>query len=126
MKHTKSLLQLDWSRCFFPNCTNPPTQVHHVMHGPNRQRADEDGLVIHVCQACHDAIHFGTETAGRMDRSLKRLAQLKWEEQWKDTHTVGYFRSTQEVEEYVRIRNQKARQAWFERYGRNYLDEVST
>ena len=123
MKHIKSVLQTDWDRCFFNICGNPPTQIHHVMHGnaANKRKAEEDGLLIHVCAKCHEAIHFDKESSGRMDRSLKRLAQIKWEEGWKARHTMGIFKSVREVEDYVSIQEDKARQAWMDRYGRNYL-----
>lgn len=124
MKTIKSTLQTDWDRCFFPNCQNPPTQVHHVMHGnsANKRKAEEDGLLIHVCAKCHEAIHFDKESSGRMDRSLKRLAQIKWEEDWKTRNTFHVtLRSVKEVEDYVAELNRRAREAWMKRYGRNYL-----
>lgn len=120
MKHTKSIIQLDWDHCFFPNCPNEPTQVHHVLHGPNREKADEDGLVIHVCASCHDAIHFGKE-GGPMDRSLKRLAQIKWEENEKSRRVKNVtLRSVKEVETYIDSVEKEIRADWMKRYGRNY------
>lgn len=122
MKTIKSIIQLNWDKCFFPNCTNRPTQIHHVMHGPNRKKAEEDGLLIHVCPMCHEAIHFSKDSSRKLDRNLKRLAQIKWEEGWKARHTMGIFKSVREVEDYVAIQEDKARQAWLDRYGRNYLE----
>lgn len=124
MKTIKSTLQTDWDRCFFPNCQNPPTQVHHVMHGnsANKRKAEEDGLLIHVCATCHDMIHFDKEASGRTDRSLKRLAQIKWEENWKARNTVQVtLKSVKEVDDYVTDLNRRAREAWLKKYGRNYL-----
>lgn len=124
MKTIKSVLQGDWDRCFFPNCQNPPTQVHHVMHGnsANKRKAEEDGLLIHVCATCHEMIHFDKDASGRTDRSLKRLAQLKWEDRWKAKNTNQItLKSVKEVEDYMNELNQKARNAWMKRYGRNYL-----
>ena len=124
MKTIKSVLQGDWDRCFFPNCQNPPTQVHHVMHGnsANKRKAEEDGLLIHVCATCHDMIHFDRDASGRTDRSLKRLAQIKWEESWKARNTVQVtLKSVKEVDDYVTDLNRRAREAWLKKYGRNYL-----
>ena len=122
MKRRKndSILQLDWDRCFFPNCSNPPTQVHHVMHGPDRDKATEDGLLIHVCHTCHDAIHFG-KNGGAIDRSLKKLAQTKWEEREKAKRIYHVtLKSVREVDEYVDGIEREIRADWMKRYGRNY------
>ena len=124
MKTIKSVLQGDWDRCFFPNCQNPPTQVHHVMHGnsANKRKAEEDGLLIHVCATCHEAIHFDKDASGRLDRGLKRLAQIKWEESWKARNTVQVtLKSVKEVDDYVTDLNRRAREAWLKKYGRSYL-----
>lgn len=124
MKTIKSVLQGDWDRCFFPNCQNPPTQVHHVMHGnsANKRKAEEDGLLIHVCATCHEMIHFDKDASGRTDRSLKRLAQIKWEESWKARNTVQVtLKSVKEVDDYVTDLNRRAHEAWLKRYGRSYL-----
>lgn len=122
MKHIKSVLQTDWDRCFFNICGNPPTQIHHVMHGPDRRKAEEDGLIIYVCRTCHDLIHFDKDRSGQTDRALKRLAQLKWEERWKTKNTTQVtLKSVKEVEDYMAEQAKRARLAWMARYGRNYL-----
>lgn len=122
MKRIKSIIQLDRDRCFFPSCPNMPTDVHHVMHGPDRSKAEEDGLFIFVCRECHDLIHFDKDRSGQTDRALKRLAQLKWEERWKTKNTTQVtLKSVKEVEDYMEEQAKRARLAWMARYGRNYL-----
>lgn len=72
---------------------NNPSEVHHIMFGPNRQLADEDGLTVHLCRHCHDLVH--AEALG-YDDLLKAIAQ-------------GTYQKTHSYEE------------WFARYGKNYL-----
>lgn len=81
----------DYTPCFL--CGATATEIHHMIHGPDRKKADEDGLVVPLCRECHNKVHFG---GGGLDRELKRTAQLWYEKE----HT---------------------REEWMERYGRNYL-----
>ena len=74
-------------------------QKHHCLGGPDRQKADDDGLWVWLCADCHiagkHAVHgpYGTQYR----QMLRREAQAAYER----THT---------------------REEWMERYGRNYLD----
>lgn len=73
-------------------------ETHHAMHGPNRKKADEDGLVVPLCRMHHIELHHGAD-GHKLDESIKRKAQYAWMKTYGKT-----------VEE------------WRERYGRNYLD----
>lgn len=74
-------------------CHRQASDIHHMIHGPDRKKAEEDGLVVPLCRVCHSKVHFG---GGGLDRELKRTAQLWYEEE----HT---------------------RDEWMKRYGRNHL-----
>lgn len=74
-------------------CHRQASDIHHMMHGPDRKKADKDGLVCPLCRSCHDKVHFGD---GTYDRRLKQEAQTWYER----THS---------------------RDEWMKRYGRNYL-----
>ena len=34
-------------------CGRPTTEIHHLLIGPDRKKADEDGLTLPVCSNCH-------------------------------------------------------------------------
>lgn len=51
-------------------------QLHHCQHGPNRSRADEDGLTVHLCVTCHTNLH----SRGWGDKELKQISQRAWED----------------------------------------------
>lgn len=72
--------------------------THHCIFGSKRKLADEDGLVVKLCATCHHAIHTASNDFDlSMQRSLKKIAQEKWEEK-KGT-----------------------REEFINRYGKNYL-----
>lgn len=95
---SKSILQ-DEKKCYISGATNG-LQKHHVMNGPNRRLAEEDGLWVwlrwdyHIENSPHNTPHNCRE----VDLMLKRVAQRRYEE----THT---------------------RDEWMARYGKNYLEE---
>lgn len=75
-------------------CGSPgPLQLHHCIHGVNRKRADEDGLVVWLCVECHTNLH----QRGWDDRTLKVIAQTMWMR-----------------------KNHKTTEEWIQRYGKNY------
>lgn len=64
----------DYEYCFF--CGNEPHGVHHLIFGSaSRKLADEDGLFIPICDACHtmgktgDKIH-GNSKAEALSKAL--------------------------------------------------------
>lgn len=71
------------------------TERHHVLHGTaNRKKAEEDGLTVMLCHACHASVH----DKGIGDRLLQQVGQFTWEHVYGD------------------------RDAFIARYGKNYLD----
>lgn len=49
--------------------------VHHLIHGSNRQLADKYGLTVPLCRGCHSRVH----DTGWMDERLKRYGQAVFE-----------------------------------------------
>lgn len=92
----KSILQTDGTFCFY--CQGYATETHHVIGGAhsNRVYCEEDGLTIRVCRRCHDKIH----SSATLSRSLKKLAQEKWE---------------------ARSMAENPRKEWMKRYGRSWI-----
>lgn len=92
----KSILQED-KECFVTHDTEG-LHVHHIMNGPNRRLAEEDGLWIylrwdhHIENSPYKTPHNDRET----DLYYKAMAQKKYEE----THS---------------------REEWMARYGRSFL-----
>lgn len=58
---------------------------HHVMNGPNRRRAEKDGLWIYLCRSCHDRTHFDPDWSGKNMLLLKCEAQKSWQEHYRKT-----------------------------------------
>lgn len=68
---------------------------HHCLHGTaKRKLADEDGLTVNLCAACHSALH----DKGLYDLKLQQLAEQTWLKHYDKT-----------VED------------WIKRYDKNYL-----
>lgn len=51
-------------------------ELHHMLHGTRRAKADKYGLTCHLCRECHQALH----DKGLHDRELEALAQAEFEE----------------------------------------------
>lgn len=75
-------------------CHRQASDIHHMMHGPDRKKADKDGLVCPLCRECHNEVHFGD---GTLDHQLKQDAELMY----LRTHTFAEY---------------------MQRYNRNYFD----
>ena len=90
----KSIIQSDPGICHL--CGGRATQTHHIFGAANRKWSDAYGLTIRVCARCHDAIHFEKDS-GSLQRMLHEEGQRAWEDHYGD------------------------RQAFMNRFGRNYL-----
>lgn len=94
----KSLFVTKKEQCYICNViTN--TELHHIIFGKNRKKADEDGLTVYLCHNCHrgtNGIH--GKNGHDKDIALKREAEFLWI--LKNNETVDKF---------------------IERYGKNYL-----
>ena len=71
----RSILQTDPDRCFL--CQRyGPVHTHHVFYGPQRPKADKDGLTVRLCLDCHEHVH--KYPKGQTNTELRREAQRKW------------------------------------------------
>ena len=95
-----SIITGDMEYCFF--CGRPAEHGHHLIFGSsNRQKADEDGLMVPVCYRCHTT---GPVTMRIHDNIMaeklsKMLGQMACEKQRisegntpQEAHTMFYRR----------------------------------
>ena len=86
-------------------CGKPVVETHHLLSGPDRKKADQDGLVIPICSKCHtvdtQALHNSYVAAALS----KICGQLAFEEQ--------QCAKGMSIDE--------AREAFRKRYGESYL-----
>lgn len=68
----KSIIQTD-KECFLCG-RQTGLHLHHVCHGFNRKKADEDGLTVYLCVECHTNLH----QRGWHDKELKAIAEKAW------------------------------------------------
>lgn len=73
------------------------TQWHHVFGGPLRKAADREGLVIELCQECHQRMHRDAE----FWLTYKKRFQRAWES-----------------------RKGNSREKWMRIFHRNYLTDL--
>lgn len=102
-------------------CGRPAEAEHHLLFGIDRDKADADGIIIPVCNDCHNLgkgrLKPPSRKAGTMiihgnsmaEAMSKMIGQLAWEKQYyKDR--AGENRDAD-----------PAREAFMNRYGRSYL-----
>ena len=89
----KSLMQDDPTVCYLCGKPMGKGDKHHIFNGPMRDKAEEDGMYIHVHRVCHSYIHNHPVTA----QTIKARGQRMWEETYGD------------------------RDAFIKRYGKSYL-----
>ena len=65
--------------CLF--CGRPVEAKHHLIGGPNRKKAEEDGLKIPCCNNCHNIGDVLTRIHGNpiAEMMSKMMGQLAWE-----------------------------------------------
>ena len=91
----KSIIQ-DKKECYICGTKNN-LDLHHTIFGKNRKKADEDGLVVYLCQEHHKGttgVHgkYGHE----LDILLKEISQRKWQKYYNKTEEdfiERYFKS---------------------------------
>lgn len=60
------------------------TELHHCFHGTSRRKkADEDGMVLHLCRECHRKVHECPESG--YDDYIKSYAEEYWCRYYKKT-----------------------------------------
>lgn len=91
--------------CLF--CGRPVEAKHHLIGGPNRKKAEEDGLKIPCCNNCHNIGDVLTRIHGNpmAETMSKMMGQLAWEKR-----AVAGGKTEKE-----------AREAFRSRYGISYL-----
>ncbi len=91
--------------CLF--CGRPVEAKHHLIGGPNRKKAEEDGLKIPCCNNCHNIGDVLTRIHGNpmAEMMSKMMGQLAWEKR-----AVAGGKTEKE-----------AREAFRRRYGISYL-----
>lgn len=92
-------------------CGHPAEATHHLIFGVERSRADADGLIIPLCNNCHNMAG-GTRMihGNSMAEALsKMMGQLAWEKDYYRDHAGEHGN------------NDPARDAFMKRYGRSYL-----
>lgn len=62
-------------------------QVHHMCHGSRRKMADKYGLTVHLCPACHMALH----DKGTLDLELEQRAQRVFEQRYGHDEFMRIF-----------------------------------
>ncbi len=95
----KSIIQTDTDHCFICRTTRN-LETHHVFFGPNRDLSDKDGLTVRLCHNCH---HLKAHKASTQEA--------------KDLHVAGQ----KAWEEHYGPALEDPRQAFIERYGKNWL-----
>lgn len=102
---SKSLLDTQKGKCF--RCGRYTiTERHHIFGGvANRRLSEQDGLWVYLCTGCHNippnGVHFNPNTA----LWLHRIGQEAYEKKMDENG----------------LNADEARQAFMQRYGKNYI-----
>lgn len=83
----------------------PNVERHHCLMGPDRAKADEDGLWVPLTKEHHTSGKFSAHQCKEMRVLLEMLAQVSYE---RDRCEEG-------------MSKEAAREAFRERYGRSFL-----
>ena len=96
---TSSIIQTN-KKCIVEGCGSVfDLHLHHVFFGKNRQKSDDDGLVVWLCYDHHEGTKGVHGRDGHeLDVKLKKLAEAQW---------CSYYNKT--IKDFIK------------RYGRNYL-----
>lgn len=100
----KSILQND--RYCYLSGRSGPLEKHHVLNGPLRDFAEENGLWIYLTPEWHRKLH-GTGDGVQVQKRLKTIAQLTFER--------DLLREEYGDEAYERVRG-----VWMKKARRNY------
>lgn len=121
-----SKFELEESTCYLCGHVGDVAR-HEVWHGPNRQRAKQDGLWVTLCPRCHEAVHKADNTTYMW---LKQAAQALWEydrmiERVEDM--TAYFHRHRVIDSYEGANlgesiSKLVRSEFIFNYGRSYLD----
>lgn len=88
-------------------CGRPAAHTHHLVFGNGiRNLADEDGLTMELCSACHNTIH-ENPVAGNLS---KKLGQILYEKDYIEYKPIPFGDNSD-----------AARKAFRKRYGRSWM-----
>lgn len=112
MQRAKSIVTKYSEICAF--CGSPAQAMHHLVFGTSERKiSDNDGLVLPVCNRCHNMNNQGKQNTlvihgnSAAEIMSKMIGQLAWEK-----HKIALTPGMTEDE---------AREAFQKRYGRSYL-----
>ena len=111
MAEKKSIMTKFMNYCMI--CGKPVEEVHHALYGNKHKLADEDKLLMPLCRYHHNSSNMCVHQNMEMKALSQMLAQACWEKQWlaenayKDKGVEGNLKA--------------AKDAFFKRYGENYL-----
>lgn len=128
----KSIAVEDDSVCIF--CGRPAEAKHHLIFGTaGRRLSDEDGLIVPVCNNCHNMGAMTSRIHGNpmAEKLSKMLGQALWERnqilrEAVDLTEIVAFETSEDFEGYSygkekqRIKT-KVRDAFRKRYGKSYF-----
>lgn len=85
----KSIIQEDTDYCFF--CGRYGTEIHHIFFGnPNRKWSGKYKCVVGLCADHHrgnNGVHFNR----KLDLTLKKIGQKKFEETYPELNFMEIF-----------------------------------
>lgn len=70
MTYHSSILTDNYEICYV--CGRPACELHHVLHGADKKKSEELGLMAPLCRDCHNSVH---HYGGELDLELKKDAQ---------------------------------------------------
>lgn len=105
--------------CVF--CGRPAECEHHLIFGiSEREKADEDGLVVPSCNDCHNIGNLISRVHDNpmAEKLSKMLGQAVWERNWILKDAVHDENGEEEVQA---LESRIARKEFLKRYGKSYL-----
>lgn len=82
-----SIITKDFSKCYICQIETEDLEKHEVFAGRNRQTSMKFGLVIPVCQKCHEKIP-KTKT---LNQNLHKIGQKAFEKKHKNENFIKLF-----------------------------------
>lgn len=70
------VLEHNLEYCFL--CGRPSNGVHHLLFGSDRRNADEDGIYIAICDACHIMGKYRIHDNPTAERLSKQYGETLW------------------------------------------------
>lgn len=126
-KKKKSIITKWMDNCMI--CGRPNPDIHHGLYGNKHQLADQDGILMPLCQYHHNSlntyevkrkpvVNMSVHQNEEMKVLSQQLSQLAWE-RWYLAQKLAEFETQghQSVDDWM----DEAREAFRVRYGESYL-----